>query len=79
MGRWLANITQSMSKRRNVGGVGMYVYRPRWRGSGHTTGTSVSVGNVCGYVGKLVQKKMPEAPSSADCHDKIPKMRRQSK
>ena len=40
----------STSKHRNVGGVGIpvYVYRPRWRGSGHTTSTAVSIGTSVG-------------------------------
>ena len=70
MDRWSANITQSASKHRNVGGVGIYVCRPRWHGSGCAIINSKDR-NVGGIVGGLGQNKMAITPSSA-YHGKIP-------
>ena len=43
-----------------VGGVVTYVHRPRWRDSGRTTSTALSIG-----MGGYVQKKMDITLSSA--------------
>ena len=66
MDPWSANIIQSTGNHRNVGGVGIYVYRARWRGRGRITSTYRSKHrNVGGLVGGLFKTKMAITPSSA--------------
>ena len=47
-----------MSKHPNVRGVDIYIYRPRWRGSGRTTGTVGTIGVVGALLNGFIQRKL---------------------